>query len=540
MNTIGYDFRDTWVELGGFQFAVRLATKGNLYAPDQNRLTIERQAEGVTLRADGLQWAGGQRTCEGSMELVLSIEGGVVTARGRASHATEICRSMVLLVRGMAILSLVGESDNMPEHPLSERRDADTLQWPGREATMPLVMIKCENEECFALSRDKRVRKKAFGAHYDHLLGEPVLVLAHSEDARSRRNEMELPAWELGRGLSRRAVVARRFSDLEANFGMKPFDRHPERQWVKDLQLVVNLHGVHWTGYVFLTYDQQAEVLKEICRHIDGRRVLAFLPAWEGRYYVLSPECGPAEELGGEAGLRRLIDVAHGLGVRIIPMLDGPNLATEKYLQKNGMMDARLRNADGDPLPQNWCDWDSDLNPEKGGWLVNYGHPGYCDAMVVISSGLIERYDFDGIFLDGAIRWENSPDYSPYEGMKRWGDEMRRRHPQALLMAEDGYDLLWDIFGLFATSMQPLGIEQAMLRYTRQSWYLAYPAPGGSGGIHEQAWFSRTANGQMTEYIIPTFAAVDDTLSDHRAELEEAVKRAANWTMATPGYQKEG
>lgn len=226
-----------------------------------------------------------------------------------------------------------------------------------------------------------------------------------------------------------------------------------------------------------------------------------------------------------------LIEVAHSLGAKIIPMMDGPNLATDAYLREHDLMDARLKDEWGDPLPQNWCDWDGDLNREKSGWIVNYGHPGYRKKLVDISCGLIEEYGFDGIFLDGAIRWENSPDYSPYEGMVEWGKAVHERCPDALLMGEDGYDLLWDVFGLFATSMQPLGIEQAMLRYTRQSWYLAYPAQGGSGGIHEQAWYSPTANGLMREWIVPTFSVVSDTLSAHWPETVAALNKALNWSL---------
>ncbi len=168
------------------------------------------------------------------------------------------------------------------------------------------------------------------------------------------------------------------------------------------------------------------------------------------------------------------------------------------------------------------------------GWIVNFGHPGFNRKMVEITNEILETYGFDGVFLDGAIRWENCPDYSPYEGMKAWAEGVHRRHPHALLMGEDGYDLLWNEFGLFATFMQPLGLENAMLRYTRQSWYLAYPAPGGSGGIHEQAWYSSTANGKMEDYIIPTVSIVGDTLEKHFDELKAELEEAARWELKSP------
>ncbi len=531
MNTLGFDFKDTWLTLNGLSFALRLATAQNLYAPDPASVHITSGTNQSRLDAARLCWAGGQQTAPGSMSLRISYdEKGIFSISGHAGHEAEIGRSLVLLVRGLAVKHLVGESENMPVTSVAPGKHAEVLSWPGRTATMPLVMIPCEGQpEAFALSRDTKVRRKCFSAYYDHLLCETILVLSHQEDAHVSVKRLELPLWEVGRGVKRSEVVGRRIGDLENVFGMKPFERHPERQWVNDLKAVINLHGVHWTGHVYLTYAQQEEALREACRIIPGKHVLAFLPAWEGRYYSRSPVMTPAPELGGAEGLKALVRTAHSLGAHIIPMLCGPNLADESFLRKHGLMGARLKSEYGDGKVQNWIDWNSDLFYEKMGWLVNFGHPGFRDRHVRMCCQLMKEYGFDGVFLDGAIRWENCPDFSPYEGMKAWGEMIHKKFPGALLMGEDGYDLLWDIFGLFATFMQPLGLEQAMLRYTRQSWYLAYPAPGGSGGIHEQAWFSPTANGLLEQYIIPTFSVVGDTLEKHGAEMKKALQKAAAW-----------
>lgn len=531
MNTLGFDFKDTWLPLRNLSFALRLGTQENLYAPDPAFMVVREDADSIRMEASRLIWAGGQQTAPGGMSLqVCRGDQGIFSITGYAWHDAEIGRSLVLLVRGLAVSRLIGESDNMPAAVLPAGKHTESLTWPGRTATMPLVFIDCgEQPEAFALSRDDKVRRKGFSAHYDYLLKEPVLVLSHQEDTRLTGNRLELPAWELGQGIPRSDVLGRRFSDLERCFGMKPFGQHPERQWVNDLKLVVNLHGMHWTGHVFLTFAQQAHALRMICRNIPGRQVLAFLPAWEGSYYRQSPPRAPAPELGGEEGLKALVDTAHSLGVRVIPMLDGPNLADERFLRDNGLMDARLKSDCGQEKVQNWVDWNSDLFYEKMGWQVNFGHPGFRRHHAEICCQLLERYGFDGVFLDGSIRWENCPDFSPYEGLKAWGEAIHHRFPNALLMGEDGYDLLWDIFGLFATYMQPLGLEQAMLRYTRQSWYLAFPAPGGSGGVHEQAWYSSTANGKMKQFIIPTLSIVGDTLTDHADKLDAAVKQARDW-----------
>lgn len=532
MNYISYDFHDTYISSGDFQVAVRICTDNNVYAPDTSFLRIESNGDSVTLYADGLMGAGGQIHVPGSLTLnIRKLDDGGISVTGSARQPDERLKAMVLLVRGMKIESLISESENRPPFRMLPYEGTPVLAWPSPAATMPLVFIRGDESECYALSRDLQVRKKSFTAYADVLSGMDTLVLSHEEDRRQWCHTMVMPPWEIGRCSDRKPIVKRRLEDLEQNFGLKPFEEYPERAWVDDLKLIVNLHGQHWTGHVFLTFDQMADVLTRICEHIDGRRILAFLPAWDGRYYTCYPRWEPAEALGGSEGLARLMARAKELHVRVIPMLGGPNLTTDAFLKSENLTDAIMKDAYGMPIPQNWQDWDMDLSRENGGWIVNWGHSGYQSRMVDLAVDLIQRWGFDGIFLDGAIRWENAPDYSPYEGIHRWAQRVREYCPDALLMGEDGYDLLWGDFGLFATSMQPLGLENAMLRYTRQSYYLAYPAPGGSGGIHEQAWNSPTKDSALPEYTIPVLALTQDAIDHHWPEIIAKINDAKNWKL---------
>lgn len=143
-------------------------------------------------------------------------------------------------------------------------------------------------------------------------------------------------------------------------------------------------------------------------------------------------------------------------------MLGGPNLITFEFLEEMGLMDATLKNANGSPLLQDWVDWNSDLSPECMGYLANYGHPDLRRYMLAVGERLLGDFGADGIFLDGAIRWSNAPDYSPAEGVIEYANTLKARFPGKLLMAEDGYDALWGAFQLFATSWGPLGLGNSM------------------------------------------------------------------------------
>ena len=74
--------------------------------------------------------------------------------------------------------------------------------------------------------------------------------------------------------------------------------------WMQRITLVLNMHGMHWTGYIFNTYADMLAILQWVDRRIRGERVLVYLPAWDGRYYWNYPEYRPDERMGGVQGLK--------------------------------------------------------------------------------------------------------------------------------------------------------------------------------------------------------------------------------------------
>ena len=84
-----------------------------------------------------------------------------------------------------------------------------------------------------------------------------------------------------------------------------------------------------------------------------------------------------------------------------------------------------LKTPNGHSRLQNWLDWNTDLNIETMGLIMNFGHPKYREYMISKTAELFDTYDVDGVFLDGTLRWENSPDYSPYEGLVQYTKEIR-------------------------------------------------------------------------------------------------------------------
>ena len=543
--TIGYDFKDPYIDFQGLKFAIRLSTDNNIYCPNPGQMNIKKLSENeVVLHSNSLSSAGGQLISGGSIELKLSLTAdNRISISAKGSHPSEISKTILVIIKGIKVESMVSEQPQAKGVQVFKDKKGIRVSYPSRAATMPLVFFTTSNREWHVISKDRKIRKKGFACLYDHLTNEPVILLSHDADMRKISTNIKAPQWVLGNDRPRIEVVKERCVDLEEYFSLTPFNKKHKvhKDWIDNLKVVTFLHGTHWTGYIYNTYDQMGEQLEWISQMLDGKQILVFLPAWDGRYYVNYPEHEPERRMGGSDGLKRLVKKAHRLGMKIVLMLGGPNLSTFEFLKKNDMMGAGLKTPSGHEELQNWLDWNTDLKIETLGLIMNFGHPKYLDYMISKTSELFDIYGIDGVFLDGTLRWQNSPDYSPYEGLVKYTKEIRKKYPQKLIMGEDGYDAVYGLFDLFHTSGGPLGLENYLLRYTRQFYYLAYPSENGSAGIHEIGWSndSHTINNADPKYTIPSISLFNGDKEKYEIQIREKFKNYKNWELKwTPIMEK--
>jgi hypothetical protein len=543
--TIGYDFKDPYIDFQGLKFAIRLSTDNNIYCPNPGQMNIKKLSENeVVLHSNSLSSAGGQLISGGSIELKLSLTAdNRISISAKGSHPSEMSKTILIIIKGIKVESMVSEQPQAKGVQVFKDKKGIRVSYPSRAATMPLVFFTTSNREWHVISKDRKIRKKGFACLYDHLTNEPVILLSHDADMRKISTNIKAPQWILGNDRPRIEVVKERCVDLEEYFSLTPFNKKHKvhKDWIDKLKVVTFLHGTHWTGYIYNTYDQMGEQLEWISQMLDGKQILVFLPAWDGRYYVNYPEHEPERRMGGSDGLKRLVKKAHRLGMKIVLMLGGPNLSTFEFLKKNDMMGAGLKAPSGHEELQNWLDWNTDLKIETMGLIMNFGHPKYLDYMIYKTSELFDIYGIDGVFLDGTLRWQNSPDYSPYEGLVKYTKEIRKKYPQKLIMGEDGYDAVYGLFDLFHTSGGPLGLENYLLRYTRQFYYLAYPSENGSAGIHEIGWSndSHTINNADPKYTIPSISLFYGDKEKYEFQIREKFKSYKNWELKwTPIMEK--
>ncbi len=393
-------------------------------------------------------------------------------------------------------------------------------------AGTPLAVIKAGDADFFFLaSLDDRVRAKRF--YFQPGEAGYRVECVHEVEGWLDLKRVEVPAWRAGRAATLDAALQPHFNHLEKVYRIPRFAaRDDAPPWLHDTALVIALHGMHETGYVFNDFARMLEILQWTATKIPAERVLVFLPAWDGRYYWDYPVYRPAARLGGEAGFVRLVREGQRLGFRFMPMF-GANAANRQQDVYTGVADAATSKIDGDRFDLNWVDWDNDRHEE--GWLsyMNLGVESWRRWLTGRIAETIERYGVDAYFLDISGGWVNNPKADMHEGMRQLVADLRAQHPQVLACGEFLYDALAAFLPLHQVYWP------RMAPFVRAFSHLSHPAPGrGSSGVHESGFgqFDPASLGlARRDGLIPTLTVVDDTFGAHRDQMEAVIAQAKGW-----------
>jgi hypothetical protein len=389
--------------------------------------------------------------------------------------------------------------------------------------TTPFVAVVQEDGGCtYISSRDDRVRAKRV---YMQPGESGYRVEAVFETAGwTRQNEVQVPTWRIGRAAQLETAVRDHYAHVERAYRIQKMDVRPDAPpRMRDMALALTLHGMHYTGYVFNDYARMLDILKWVRERIPAERVLAFIAAWDGRYYWNYPLYRADDRMGGEAGFKRLIQEGRRLGFHMMPMF-GTNAANTKLPEYRQMANASTEKIDGDAMPLNWVDWDNDRHMD--GWLayMNLGVDSWRTWLYGRISDVIQRYEPDAYFLDIVGGWTNNTKADMHDGTRRLILDLRAKYPQVAVVGEMHYDALLEFIPMYhAGPGAPIVAE-----YARFFQHLSHPAPGrGSSGVHESGfgrWNPQTLSLSPTQ--IPTLNIVDDTFRDHRTEMEAVITEA--------------
>lgn len=531
-----FDFPEPSVEFAGMQFGFLVFSRENAYGLDAGRMTAVATGDGLEVSAAGLVWAGGQERATGRLVARFRTEGDAVLWDVTAELAQpQPIKAVTTVVRGVPRGTLSGGGAEPRDHG----DDEVLFGYPfgggdlfgGNTADSigtPLMVVQGGGgaAQFVALSSlDDRVRSKRF---YFQPGDQGYRVeLVHEVEGWLDLSRVQVPTWRVGRATTLEAAVVPHYAHLERAYRWPRWESRPDvPAWLKRTALVVTLHGMHFTGYVFNDFARMLEILKWIATQIPAERVLAFLPAWDGRYYWDYPTYRAADRLGGEAGLKRLVQEGHALGFKIMPMF-GANAANRRLASFAAMADARTSKVDGDHFDLNWVDWDNDRHQEGFGAYMNLGVASWRRWLTARIADTIERYGVDAYFLDIVGGWVNNTRADMHEGTRRLVAELRRRYPQVLCCGEFLYDALLEFIPLYHV-YSPRAVP-----FARFFSHLSHPAPGrGSSGVHESGfnhWDEKTLSLAKRDGLIPTLNVVDDTFAKYRDEMAAVIAQARVW-----------
>jgi hypothetical protein len=528
-----FDFPEPSVAFGGLEFGFRVFTHENVYGLAAGRLRASRLDGGVDVSCDELIWAGGQERARGRVTATLTRRGDAIECEAAAEMERPI-KALAVIVRGVprGRISAGGA-------PFFDPRDDEVLlgyPFSGGDLfgpqgngglTTPLVLVQPRDAAAIVAvsSLDDRVRTKRVYLQPGEQ-GYRVEAIVEAEAWRPS-NAFRAPAWRIAPATTIAAAAEAHYAHLERAFRIPRWETRADvPDWMRRTALVVTLHGMHYTGYVFNDYARMRTILEWIAARMPAERVLVFLASWDGRYYWDYPAYVPPARLGGDAGFRALVSRARALGFRVMPMF-GANSANRNQPAFARVAGAVTTKVDGDRLDLNWVDWDNDRHQD--GWLsyMNLGVEAWRRWLNDRIADVIQRYDVDAYFLDIAGGWINDPKADMHDGMRRLVGDLRQRFPRVVGVGEMHYDALLEFIPMYHSFGQTL-VADLVQRHARFFQHLSHPAPGrGSTGVHEAGfgrWNPQTLS--LSDTALPTLNVVDDTFDRHRGEMDAVIGAA--------------
>ncbi len=523
MQQLSYDPSDPWFDVQGWRLGIQVVTFENVYGLDPDAAALTEVDGRSRITCNRLTWAGGRELAQGRVEIETAPTDDGLEVILSARH-TEKIRCLKLLVSALPAGDVIGASwvrSPLPEGGL-------LLPYPFPLHTPLVFLAPADGPHLYFQSLDDRVRAKRFTFTQggDRLTAELIFEEAAHEMSESIRT----PPWRIGRCADPGAVAKRHAAHVERAYGLEPWESRADvPAWAREIALVATLHGMHWSGYVFNTYESMLRTLSWIAERIEGRRVLAYLPGWEGRYYWQYGDYRPEPRLGGEEGFRRLVEGARQLGVKLMPMF-GMNCANSGLpgFERWGAPSV-MRSASGLEMQGNRPDWDVSRSHDPGWqkWL-NPGAPAWRDRLVEQASALVEHHDLPAVFFDTQHVWVNDPEHPVFEGITAVRDALKRRFPELLVTGEGWYDALGSVTPVSHVGA-PAQWPDIFSKYCRTFLHLSAGDPSrGSTGVHELGYRDfRLAPDEP--YWWPTLPVVDGTIERAPERAEEVIAQAKRY-----------
>lgn len=538
MQDLSYSFPTPHFILGDYEFSVMIYTFRNVYAPDENKLCMKQDENTILADIGGLRWAGGQMEMPGAVEVRASLcECGIrIKASATIHNGSEDIRCIKITLHGIPEGKIINLIDARPREIPQEGLN---LKYPEgwRDVGTPLVIMETSSGNLlYFRSLDDIVRDKRFV--FTHTADGLNAELIFEEAATRMSDRIKAPEWEIGRGSSVAQIYGPHRLHVEKCYGLEAWEKRTDvPEWAREISLVASIHCQHWTGYVFNDYEMVLENLKKICTQVEGRRVLAYLPGWEGRYYWKYGNYYPDERMGGKEGFRKLCEGARDLGVHVMPMFGINAVGNHFEGYEEWGAPSEFRGPAGSRYGGS-VDWDGsrhyDHNSNRS---LNPAAPRWQNRLYSQVTELMADYGFDAAFFDISAVWMNDPNHYLYDGVRQLMGRLKKYNPDMLLAGEGWYDGLAACIPLLQCGhtdgvfhWHDEAFPPMFDTYVRGFGHLCLgDVSRGSTGVHELG-FNPIKRCPLRKGIIPTITITDGTLEnapEAAAEIFEDANRYA-------------
>lgn len=514
---------------------LRIHTGGNVYGLDPERCNVIESEGVVRIECTGLTWAGGQQRAAGAATVLIRRTDNRVVVSVTGSHPDGV-RCLALTVHDLVTGPVTGVREGALPVPSAGRIVTYPNGW--FDLATPLVAIDHGNGQLTsARSLDSTVRAKRFVVVPD--FADPAqcsLELIVDAEATTPASELDA-SWEIEATTELTSVQSRHAEHVRTAYAVPSWrERTDVPDWMREKSLVVTLHGMHFTGRVFLDYAAMLDSLRRITEQIDGNRVLAYLPGWEGRYYRWYGRYGTDERLGGDAGFHRLIDGARELGVQVMPMFGANVVARDLPGFEVWAAPGQLMHASGG-IPVGSVDWDGSRHYDHS-WasLVNPAYKPWRDRLAEQILSLQRTFHFDAAFLDISAMYSNDPRGDTTEGLRKLVETLHAGAPDLLIAGEAWFDALGGLTPLVQTGHRDgvpvhhdLPHEDLFTTSNRSFGHICLGEPAHySTGCHE-AGYNPHWRLPVREGVIPTLGVVEDTLTAAPERVAEILADARSY-----------
>lgn len=514
-----FDNRDPLLEAFDLTLSVQITTTGpdeNTYSLHAANLLRSQVGNAIAFNASALSSAGQQQQVPGTCELRILKQGDRFLVTATAQTEKQQVRAIKLILHnlpagrvGFTSFESVRNLQPVPVESLA-------LSYPTYQGGAPVWSLATRGDRGWTFSSlDVTARQRRFVASPEHD-GRTRIELIFEQDARHWSDNFTIPAWELRPNATLDEALADRCTLLERDAGLVPWERRSDVPgWVHDIGLVVTLHGMHWSGYIFNDYAAMRGAVDWVTQRIPGKHVLFFLAGWEGRYYRSYGNSVPQPRMGGEAGFHAILEAAHSKGAHVMAMYAG-NAAmpgTPGFDQYAPGSHFEADNSLGwTPMRGYTTDWTTVRGSDTNGsaWL-NPGAPGWRQHLTDQVRSTVRDFGIDGAFFDTQPNFDNDRRYQPTEGLRKIVTDLRSESPELMIATESWADLT---YAFLHAGQTPAGYKNWSARYGRRFAHLAMGEPSrGSTGVHELGLCEYNFEQLMTVFDWPTLAIVEDTLT---------------------------